>query len=232
MSYNTKFPILIVILLFNLIFITGCNTSISNPAAPPVNSPWAGKGDIVIADNAESTPDCTPTLTVSCEGAAYMSFSGDGENWTDWIVYSLSYDNFNIANKFYGTIFGSGEKKIYVKFMDGDGNLSPSGDLAYDAIIYEMPELRYFRIEPDSVEMKIGEEKLFTAIGWSEGKEYEVPIDGEKVSWEHCCSVGEVSPKIGLQTYYTTTGITTAGTKNITASYEGKEAGASIYISE
>jgi len=230
--YNTKFPILITILLFNLIFITGCNSSISNPTAPPVNSPGLDKGDIVIAENAENTPDCTPALTVSCEGAAYMSFSGDGNTWTDWIVYSNSYDNFNIANKFYGTIFGSGEKYVYVRFMDGEGNLSPLEDLAYDTIIYEMPELKYFRVEPDSVEMKIGEKKLFTAVGWSEGKKYEVPIDGDKVSWRHCCSNGEVSPRVGLQTYYTTPGITSACTKNITASYEEKEAGAIIHIYE
>jgi len=60
-------------------------------------------GWIVIENGSETTKDSSPLLTIYSEGAAYMSFSGDGENWTEWINYDNSYQEFNIANGLVGT---------------------------------------------------------------------------------------------------------------------------------
>lgn len=222
------FSILLTIVSF---FFTGC-TSV-NLTAPPADIPTElSSGTIIIENGADSTLDCTPILTLSCEGAAYMSFSGDGENWTNWITYSSSYDGFNIANKNYGTVFGLGTKAVYVKFKNDEGVTSPLDDLVYATIYYNMPELKYFEISPKKTTIKLSGEASFTAIGWSEGKEYEVPIDGDKVTWTHCCGVGMVKPTQGLSTVYTPVGINSPCTKYITAYYEGKQASAEIVITE
>jgi len=222
------FSILLTVISF---FFTGCSSI--NLTAPPTDIPTElSSGTIIIENGADFTLDCAPPMTVFCEGAVYMAFSGDGENWTGWITYSSSYVGFNIANKFYGTVFGSGTKKVYVRFRDEQGNLSPADDIVYDTIFYNMPELRYFEISPKKTTIKLSGEASFTAIGWSEGKEYEVPIDGDKVNWTHCCGVGIVKPTQGLSTVYTPVGINSPCTKYITAYYEGKQASAEIVITE
>jgi len=222
------FSILLTIISF---FFTGCASV--NLTAPPTDIlTELSSGTIIIESGADSTLDCTPSLTVSCEGATYMSFSGDGASWTDWITYNSSYDGFNISNKSYGTIFGSGTKIVYAKFKNEEGVTSPLDDLAYATIYYNMPELRYFEVSPKKATIKLNGEASFTAIGWSEGKEYEVPIDGDKVTWTHCCGVGIVKPTQGLSTIYTPVGISSPCTKYITAYYEGKQASAEIVITE
>lgn len=223
-----KYYSIIMVLVALFILTTGCATNFITP--PPTTPTELSKGIITIAGGEDTTMDCTPILNISCEGAAFMSFSGDGENWTGWITYSSSYDGFNIANKFYGTIFGSGTKIVYVKFKNEEGITSPLDDFAYGTVFYNMPELVYFETSPRTTTMKITGESFFTAVGWSEGKEYEVPIDGDKVTWTHCCNVGKVDPTQGLSTTYTADGITSPCIKNITAYYEGKQTNAIINI--
>ncbi len=69
-----------------------------------------------------------------------MSFSGNGDAWTEWRDYDTYYDEFNIAKGLNGTEFGSGIRYVYVRFKDKDGNLSPSDELVVDIIEYEMSE--------------------------------------------------------------------------------------------
>lgn len=230
MLSKINFTILTIFILMTLFILsTGCATNITTTSLTPTGP---SKGIITIAEGAESTKDCTPILNIFCEGATYMSFSGDGASWTDWVKYSTTYEGFNIANKSYGTVFGSGTKTVYVKFKNNEGITSPLDDLAYATIYYNMPELRYFEVSPKKTTIKLNGEGFFTAIGWSEDKEYEVPIDGDKVTWTHCCSVGMVKPTQGLSTIYTPVGITSPCTKYISAYYEDKQASAEIEIIE
>jgi hypothetical protein len=131
---STAFLIFLFILLS--IFYSGC---VSDFIVSSTNSEVI-KGSIIIENSAEYTKDCTPILAIYSEEAAYMSFGGDGQTWTDWIEYDTFYEEFNIANGLNGTTFGSGTRYIFVRFKDEDGNLSPSDELAFDAIEYEMSE--------------------------------------------------------------------------------------------
>lgn len=88
--------LLILFFILLSIFSSGC---VSNFIASPTNSEII-KGSIIIENGAEYTKDCTPIFAIFSEGAAYMSFSGDGESWTEWIDYDTYYDEFNIANGF------------------------------------------------------------------------------------------------------------------------------------
>src|SRR5665648_1161383 len=95
MEYKIKFNYLALALIIILFFTMGCNTSII-PDAPSPSDEISGDsivptaGSIIIADGADITKDCTPPLAILSEGAAQMSFSGDGESWTEWIDYDLS----------------------------------------------------------------------------------------------------------------------------------------------
>jgi hypothetical protein len=194
---------LVIILLLTI----GCSSSILPPITPPDNDGngeevvGPSAGSIIIAGGAENTKDCTPELTISSEGAAYMSFSGDGNTWTDWIEYSTSYDKFNMANNLYGTVLSSGTKKVYVRFKDEEENLSPEDQLAFDDIEYEISVLKYLVVEPDGITLKVRQTQVFTVMGMD--KEFnEVPLDGGKVTWNACCNA-YVSPATGLSVTYT-----------------------------
>lgn len=156
-----------------------------------------------------------------------MSFSGDGEIWTDWIEYDIFYENFNIANGLNGTTFGSGTRYIYVRFKDENSNLSPSDELAFDTIEYEMGELFSIKILPQEVTILINSSYLFTLHGY-DLKLNEVPLDGSKITWTKCCGVGNLSPTTGLSTTYTAP--STAGERNITAQYNNLKTGATIIV--
>ncbi|MEA2016148.1 MAG: hypothetical protein U9O59_05535 [Actinomycetota bacterium] len=223
---NKNTFILTIILVSLLFLITGCTSNITDP---PIPDNGLFKGTIIIADGVETTQDCTPILTIHCEGAAYMRFSGDGEEWTNWIEYSPNYEGFNIANKSYGTIFGSGTKTVYIQFKDDEGNLSPSDDLAYDTVVYNMPELSKLEIDPSSAEVNVNGKKTFSVTGWSKSKEYEVPLDGEKVTWKACCDA-KVNPIHALSTTYTAP--TSPNTYHIDVYYEGKQKTAMIYVTK
>jgi len=131
------------IIIFNLLislltlFFAGCA---GNVFIPITNSESSSNTNelinikITIENGDETTKDCPPVLTIFSEDAVYMSFSGDGNNWTDWIPYNSSYEEFNIADDLYGTIFVSGRKDVYVHFKDSEGNIFPKDIILFDSI--------------------------------------------------------------------------------------------------
>ncbi|MCK5768242.1 MAG: hypothetical protein KAH35_07725, partial [Candidatus Atribacteria bacterium] len=200
------------IIIFNLLiillisFFVGCTGNMPTPIIDPetpINPNELINSKITIENEAETTKDCLPVLTISSEGAAYMSFSGDGNNWTNWLPYNSSYEEFNIANGLYGTIFGSGEKNVYIRFKDFEGNIFPIDIIPFDSIQYEMQDLHFLKIIPRNVNVSIGENHFFTLHGYDLGGRNEVPLEGLKVTWTKCCGVGKLSPTIGLSTTYT-----------------------------
>ena len=216
----------LLIILFILLsaFYSGC---VSDFIIPSTNSE-ATKGSLIIEDGAETTKDCSPILTIYSEGAAYMSFSGDGETWTEWVDYDTSYEEFNIANGINGTKFGSGTKYVYVRFKDKDDNLSPSDELAFDIIEYEMGELFSIKIFPQEVTIPVGGSCLFTLHGYDYGSKNEIPLDGSKVAWTKNCGVGNLSPTVGLSTIYIAPSI--VGKRNITAQYNNLKTGVTVIV--
>ena len=233
MNYKRKILISAFILILFSIFSTGCESVVPElpfesdppPDLPPPIGPTSGW--TIIENNAETTKDCSPILTIYSEGAAYMSFSGNGENWTEWEEYNTSYEEFNIANGLYGTEFGTGARYVYVRFKDEDGNLSPSEELAWDIINYEMGELFSIKILPQEVTISVSGSYLFTLHGY-DLKLNEIPLDGSKVFWTKCCAGGNLSPTTGLSTTYTAPSV--LGTRNITAQYNNLKTGAVIIV--
>jgi len=224
--------LMLIILTIILVLVVGCSSSIIPDTPSPSeedNEEPVGPtaGSIIIAEGVESTNNCTPTLTLFSEGAAYMSFSGDGVTWTDWIEYSTTYDKFNIANNLYGTKLSSGTKSVYVRFKDNEENMSSQEEITSDSIYYDMPVLKYLVIDPPAATMKVNGKQLFTVSGIDKNF-IEVPLDGTKVTWSHCCNVGEVNPKTGLSTTYTAP--STSGPRNVTATYNNIKRTASITV--
>jgi len=130
-KYFVKIICVVAMLIFLLSFLfSGCG-----------NSTIPGQGEIIIAGGEEVTDDSTPVLTILFSGAEYMSFSGDGEEWAEWIPYVTSYDGFNIASGEFGTSIGEGLKYVYVRFKDLDENILSRDKLIYDTIIYTPPPL-------------------------------------------------------------------------------------------
>jgi hypothetical protein len=216
----------ISLILFSL--SVGCTGSISTSLTNSSSSPVGPTGGyLIIEQSAEITKDCTPSLTIYSEGAVYMSFSGDSVNWCEWVEYSTSYEEFNIANGLDGTTFGSGIKSVYVRFKDEENNLSPSDELAFDDIEYEMGELYSIKIFPQEVTIPTGGSHFFTLHGY-DLKLNEVPLDSSKVTWTKCCGVGKLNPTTGLSTTYTAP--STSGKWNISAQYNNLQTGAIIIV--
>jgi hypothetical protein len=157
-----------------------------------------------------------------------MSFGGDGENWTNWIVYDNSYEEFNIANGLYGTEFGSGTRYIFVRFKNKDGNLSSLDELAFDTIEYEMGELYSIKIFPQEVTITVGGSYIFTLHGYDYGSKNEIPLESSMVTWAKACGVGSFSPATGLTTTYTAP--STLGKRNISAQYNSLKTGAAVIV--
>lgn len=166
--------------------------------------PSPTKGSIIIASGDEITDDSTPLLTISSEGADYMSFSGDGEQWSEWIPYTESYDSFDIASGFYGTEFSQGEKYVYVRFKNENGELSPEDELASDNITFQLSDLnlKYIRVEPAEITMKANTSQIFIVKGIDYDLN-EVPLDGSKVSWSYCCNASTTPLSGSVTTTYT-----------------------------
>jgi hypothetical protein len=183
--------------------------------------PSPTEGSIVIADGNEITDDSTPLLTIYAEGADYMSFSGDGEEWSEWIPYAESYEDFDIASGECGTEFSQGEKYVYVRFKNENGDLSPQDDLAGDDISYRLSnlDLKYIKVEPTRLTMKVNTSQVFIAKGIDRNLN-EVPLDGSKVSWSYCCNASTTPLSGSVTTTYTAPG--GAGNKWLKATYEGK----------
>lgn len=225
-SNTILYFIYISLILFSL--SVGCTGSISTPSTDFSSSPVGPSGGyLIIEQGAEIIKDCTPSLAIESENAVYMSFSGDGVNWCEWVEYSTSYEEFNIANGLNGTEFSSEIKYIYVRFKDEEGNLSPSDELAFDTIGYEMGELYSIKIFPQEVTIPTGGSHLFTLHGY-DLKLNEVPLDSSKAIWTKSCGVGNLSPVTGLSTTYTAP--STSGKWNITAQYNNLQTGAVIIV--
>jgi hypothetical protein len=234
MRNKEKLCILIFLVLLFALFYSGCVSiipdSTSNPEllfSPPNIGPTSGW--IVIENGSETTKDSSPLLTIYSEGAVYMSFSGDGENWTEWVNYDNSYQEFNIANGLIGTIFGSGTKYVYIRFKDEVGNLSLTDEIAFDTIEYEMGELYSIKIFPQEVTIPVEGSHFFTLHGY-DLRLNEVPLDSAKVTWTKLCGVGSLFPITGLSTTYTAPSI--PGKRNITAQYNNLKTGAIVIVVE
>ena len=220
-----KTTYLFYILIVFIIFCAGCTADIT-PIIPVVTV-GPTSGTLLIEGVADTTFDRTPELTLFSEGASYMSFSGDGEIWTDWIEYSPTYEDFNIANNLYGTEFSSGLKYVYVRFKDENEKLSPPDNLAFDTINYEFKDLNSIKIIPSEITMTIGSSFTFEAKGYDIDSN-EVPLDGPKVNWVKYCGVGSLSNTSGFTTTYTAP--TVAGEREIVVEYEPLRAGAKIVV--
>ena len=232
MNHKKEIIASVFISILFLILFAGCENIIPNSLSDsgiftiPIGpiSGW-----VVIENGVEIIKDCTPVLSIYAEEAAYMSFSGDGENWTKWIDYDDSYEEFNIAGGLYGTEFGSGAKCVYVCFKDEENNLSSSDEFAFDTIEYEMGELFSIKISPQEAAIPVKGNYLFTLHGY-DLKLNEVPLESSKINWIKSCGVGELSPTTGLSTTYTAPSI--PGKRNITAYYNKLGTGAIINVIE
>jgi hypothetical protein len=213
------------LLIILIIFCTGCTDGIAPILPTTIGGPTSGT--ILIESEAESTYDRTPPLTVYSEGAAYMSFTGDGIKWSEWIEYNTFYEDFNIANNLHGTELSSGLKYVYVRFKDENEKLSPSNNLAFDTINYEFKDLNSIEIFPSEVTMIVGGTYTFEVKGYDIDSN-EVPLDGSKVNWVKCCGVGSLSNTSGLTTTYTAP--TVAGERDVVVEYGPLRVGAKIMV--
>ncbi len=80
-----------------------------------------------------------------------MSSSGNGEDWSEWVDYSQSYNKFNIASGLNGTTMESGSKTVYVRFKDKTGNIFQIDfqDSICCHFEYELQPLFPLEIEPE-----------------------------------------------------------------------------------
>jgi len=213
------------LLIVLIVFFTGCTDGIAPVLPTATGGPTSGT--ILIEKGAETTFDRTPELTLYSEGAAYMSFSGDGVNWSEWAEYNTSYEEFNIANNLNGTQFSSGLKYIYVRFKDENEKLSPLDNLAFDTISYEFKDLNSIKIFPSEVTMTIASQYTFEVKGYDIDSN-EIPLDGSEIIWEKCCGVGSLSNTSGLTTTYTAP--TVAGERDIIVNCGPLRVGAKIVV--
>ena len=216
---------LLFILIIFIIFCAGCTAGIT-PVFPVITS-GPTRGTISIEGGAETTFNRTPELTLYSEGAAYMSFSGDGASWSEWIGYNTFYEDFNMVNNLNGTEFVSGLKYIYVRFKDNNESLSPLDNLAFDTINYEFKDLKSIKIFPSEVTMTVGSQYTFEVKGYDIDSN-EIPLDGSQIIWEKSCGVGNLSDTSGLNTTYTAP--TVAGDRDIIASCGPLRTGVKIVV--
>ena len=223
---NHKIIYLLYILIAFTILCTGCSADIT-PTIFPVVTVGPTSGTLLIESGAETTYDRTPLLAVYSEGAAYMSFSGGGINWSEWVEYNTFYEDFNIANNLCGTEFCAGLKYVYVRFKDEMGKLSSPDNLAFDTINYEFKGLNSIKIIPSEITMTIGTSYTFEVKGYDIDSN-EVPLDGSQIIWEKSCGIGSLSDTSGLTTTYTAPTVT--GGRDIMANCGPLRTGAKIVI--
>ena len=221
---HTTTYIFFILIAFAMFFI-GCAADIT--PIFPIITVGPTSGTLLIEGEAGTTFDRTPVLTVYSEGAAYMSFSGDGINWSEWVEYSTFYEDFNIANNLYGTEFSSGLKYVYVRFKDENEKLSLSDNLALDTINYEFKDLNSIKIIPSEITMTVGSSYTFEVKGYDIDSN-EIPLDGSQIIWEKSCGVGSLSDTSGLTTTYTAPTVT--GERDIMANCGPLRAGAKIMV--
>lgn len=186
-----------------------------------------------VKGNPDIIKDCTPEFTIFTEKEVvkYMSFSGNGDDWSQWVSYSENYDQFNIASGLHGTTMASGLKTVYIRFKDINGFVFPEDfqEPVCCKFNYEMQELFSIKVEPAVAEVTEGGSASFVLKGYDLILN-EVPLDAAKASWTKGCGVGELNPGTGLSTTYTAPEI--AGVRDIAAHYSSLRVGAKIYITE
>ena len=216
---------LLYLLIILIIFCTGCNDGI----APifPTTTGGLTSGTVLIEGGADNTFNRTPELTLYSEGTAYMSFSGDGASWSDWVEYNTTNEEFNIANNLNGTEFSAGLKYVYVRFKDGNEKLSPSSNLAFDTINYEFKDINSIEIFPSNITMTVGSSYTFEVKGYDIDLN-EIPLYGSQIIWEKSCGVGSLSDTSGLTTTYTAPTVT--GERDIMANCGPLRTGAKIVV--
>jgi len=222
--HSTTYIFFIVIAF--VIFCTGCTANIA-PDIFPILTVEPTSGTLLIEDGAETTYDRTPLLNIYSEGAAYMSFSGDGINWSEWVEYNAFYEDFNIANNLNGTEFSAGLKYVFVRYKDENEKLSLFDNLAFDTINYEFKDLNSIKIFPSEITMTVGSSYTFEAKGYDIDSN-EIPLDGTQIIWEKSCGVGSLSDTSGLTTTYTAPTVT--GVRDILASCGPLRTGAKIVV--
>ena len=226
------FIFLALIIVFNL---NGCQENIiitENETVYPIENNIPFNGCLNIKGNPGIIKDCTPEFIIISEHSnlTAMSFSGDGENWSEWVGFKEKYDQFNIASDLHGTSMNSGNKIIYARFKDIDGNIFP---LTFQEPIvcefdYEMQNLFSIKIEPDVAEVYPGESQKFLVKGYGIFPENEVPLYSKKVEWSKPCAAGEFSTIIGLETTYVAP--QEPGVRNISVHYGVLGAGAKVNV--
>jgi hypothetical protein len=224
---------LIFLFLIILLFFSACqdNSIIPNIEEDNENNITIN-AYIIIKGNTDVIKDCTPEFSIFTEkeDIVSMSFSGNGENWSEWVDYNQYYDQFNIASGLYGTKMESGAKTVYIRFKDTNGVIFPQNfqETVYCEFEYEMQELFSIRIEPREAEVKLGGMQDFVVKGYDLFAENEVPLDGNKIEWSKPCAVGKLTPVSGLKTTYTAPEI--IGTWNISAHYGSLGTGAKVHV--
>jgi hypothetical protein len=224
---------LIFLFVMMLLFFSACQSYFTIPGIDENYENSITTNDyIMIKGNTDVIKDCTPEFSIFTEktNIASMSFSGNGKDWSEWVAYSEIYDQFNIASGLFGTVMESGNKTVYVRFMDANRMIYPQDlqEPVFCSFEYEMQELFSIEIEPNEIEIKTGESQTFIVKGYDLFSKNEIPLDGNKIEWSKSCGVGKLNPIIGLQTTYTAPDIT--GPRNISAHYGSLGTGAKIYI--
>jgi hypothetical protein len=233
---STYIKKLIFILSCFFIFATlsGCERTILTPEPDGQNN-----NNIIIysyvlvkGNPDEIIKDCTPELSIFTDkpDVSFMSFSGDGAIWSEWIDYSQSYNKFNIASGLNGTNMESGYKTVFVRFKDTDGNIFPNDfqESICCHFEYEIQALFSLEIEPERVKLSLGESQTFTVKGYDQYRKNQVPLDRQQVEWKKTCGVGKLNPTTGLKTVYTAPDI--PGTRDISAHYGKLGTGAWIEV--
>ena len=134
-EHLAKKIIYIFICFFFIFSINACNQSV---IIPNINNDNEGVGIIednniaihsylMVKGNYDIIKDCTPELAIFTEkeDVISMSFSGNSEEWSEWVGYIDNYNHFNIASGLYGTSRESGLKTVYVRFRDIEDNIFP-----------------------------------------------------------------------------------------------------------
>ncbi|NLL62112.1 MAG: hypothetical protein GX240_04945 [Candidatus Atribacteria bacterium] len=190
------------------------------------------KNFLSIKGSPDIIKDCTPEMEILVEedDIEYMSFSGNGEDWSEWIRFSKKYDQFNIANGYFGTVRTSGIKNIFVRFKDEAGNILPAEgqNPFYCTVNYEMQELFSIAVVPIEATLRVGEKLSFIVKGYDLFSVNEVPLDEKLTVWSKPCMVGELVPEVGLETIYTAP--ESPGLRNIRVQYNSLTAGARINV--
>jgi len=217
---------LLYLLITLIIFCIGCTADIA-PDIFPIVTVEPTSGTLLIEGGAEMTYDRTPLLTIYSEGAAYMSFSGDGINWSEWVEYNTTYEEFDIVNNLNGTEFSAGLKYVFVRFKDENEKLSPPDTLALDSINYEFKDLNSIKIFPSEITMTVGSSYTFEAKGYDIDSN-EIPLEGSQIIWEKSCGVGSLSNTSGLTTIYIAPTVT--GVRDILVNCGPLRAGAKIVV--